>query len=98
VDTDSILNDADLVSAVLCLVDFWDVQKLLEILEAALGEELRKESADPLELIAFAKAHNCQRLALQCLEFCKQRFASIKLDDADPEIAAEIRDYVNSLL
>ena len=98
VDTDVILADADLVSSVLTLVDFWDVQKLLEILEVALSQELQKESTDPFELIAFAKSHNCQRLALRCLEFCKQRWDALKSKDVDPDLAAEIGDYVNSLL
>ena len=85
-DTNAILVDPDLVSSVLTLVDFWDVQKLLKILENALSQELQKDGADPFELISFARSHNCQRLALRCLEFCKQQWAVLKSKDVDPDL------------
>lgn len=97
-DTSAILGDPDLVSAVLILVDFWDVQKLRIILEVALSQELQTNGADPFELISFAKSHNCQRLALRCLEFCKQQWAVLKSKNVHPDLADEIGDYVNSLL
>lgn len=97
-DTDAVLSDPDLVSSVLTLVDFWHVQKLLEILEAALSQELQKDGTDPFELIAFAKAHSCHRLSLRCLAFCKQQWAVRRFKKVDPDLADEIGDYVNSLL
>jgi hypothetical protein len=80
------------------LADFWNVPKLLEIMETAMSEELQKDGADPFELIAFAKTHNCRRLAMRCLEFFKQRWTTLKTENVDPHLAAEIEDYVHSLL
>ena len=98
IDIDSVLEDVDLASSVLILADFWNVPKLLEIMETAMSEGLQKNGADPFALIAFAKTHNCRRLAMRCLEFFKQRWTTLKTKNVDPHLAAEIEDYVHSLL
>jgi hypothetical protein len=51
----------------------------------------------------FAKAHNCKRLKLQALTFCKQKgrtpeYADVSLEDVDAEITAEIEAFSKSLL
>jgi hypothetical protein len=98
VDTTLVLEDQELLSSVLSLVDFWDMQDLMKILEQALGRLLLKDRMEPLELLAFAKAHHCRRLVLQCLEYCKQRQDSLCLDGLDMELRTEIEGYVKSLV
>jgi hypothetical protein len=104
VDTESFLmEDTFTVSSVMSLVDMWGVTKLSGVLEDALTYAMRRGRIDAVHLIAFAKAHNCKRLTLQALKFCKQKgrtpeYAGVSLEDADAEVMAEIEAFSKSLL
>lgn len=98
VDTDAVVADDEIARSVLTLAAYWNVEKLLKTMETVLSQQLHKYGADPFELIAFAKEHNCHGLAMRCLEFIKQRWPTLKSKDVDPDLAAEIAGYRNSLL
>jgi hypothetical protein len=91
-----------LVSAVLQLCDKWNVFQLGRTIEDALAAAVHKGWVDPVELVAFAKEHNCRRLILHSLAYVKQKWESLRfsesLQNVEPYIVAEIEDFVHSLL
>jgi len=107
---DDIHKSLAFASSILGLCDMWELTKLFETIEDLLATSAKRWDASPsscyadtIGLIVFAKAHNCKRLVMQGLEFARRRWDDkMKYSDvvknADPEIIAEIEDFVNSLL
>ena len=102
-DDELLLPESEHISEILVLVDFWDVGPLLELVEDALASAMSRGDVDVMEMISFAKAHNCSRLTLRGLELCKRNWQALQnspsvVDNVDPDLMAEVHDYVNSLL
>lgn len=100
-DSSNVVNPY-LVSAVLQLCDKWNIFQLGRIIEDALAAAGNEGLVDPLELVAFAKEHNCRRLTLQSLAYVKQKWPTLRFSESlqhlEPHVVAEIEDFVHSLL